>query len=125
MHANTFNALYLCAGDTSLANGATMKLQRPQLARHQWALGRLAEFRRCLQLSFNLACLILCNKLVPARRLTNHNQPLWLFNLWERVLLAGTLQRLQSTTQLASICAKVNQLPLLIQNPRQCCCASL
>lgn len=117
MYADAFIAWYMCAGDASLANGDTMKLQRPQLARHQWALGRLAEIRRCLQFTVTLASLILCNKLVSARRLTNHNQPLWLFNLWEHVVLAGTLQRLQSTTRLASICAKVNELPRFIQNP--------
>ena len=37
----------LCAGDRSSANGDDTALQRPQLARHQWALGRLAELRRC------------------------------------------------------------------------------
>ncbi len=37
----------LCAGDRSSANGDATALQRPQFARHQWALGRLAELRRC------------------------------------------------------------------------------
>lgn len=89
VHANTFIAWYICAGDASLANGDTMKLQRPLLARHQWALGRLAELRRCLQLTFTLACLILCNKLVPTCLLTNHNQLLWVFDLENLFCLQG------------------------------------